>query len=81
MVHNLHEVRDVLVMAGLDEPLAEIALDGDVKHFLLLTRQVPRLDLLLELCKLGQAHVHHVQEGVLGTQPQLVLFAERLGQR
>jgi len=52
MVHDLYQVSDLLVLARLYEPLAEVALNGDVKHLFLLACQTCALYLLLHLDEL-----------------------------
>ena len=53
VIHDLNQICDLLVLCCLNEPLSEIALDGNVEHFLLFTREASCLNFLLdfeELC-------------------------------
>ena len=72
MIHDLDKVCDGLVLIGLDEPLSEVALDGDVQGLLLLARQVSCLYLLLDLSEFLNSKVHHSDE-LLWTQVELCI--------
>jgi len=62
MVHDLHQVRDLLVLCCLDKPFPEVPLDRHMEHFLLLACQPSRLNLLLDFEELGVSQLHHLRE-------------------
>lgn len=79
MVHNFDQVSDLLVLGRLHEPLSEVALDGNVQHFLLLASQTSHLNLLLHLEELFVSQKHHLAEFIGAKEERGV--AELFGQR
>lgn len=62
MVHDLYQIRDLLVLRCLDKPFPEVPLDRHMEHLLLLARQPSCLNLLLDFEELGIAQFHHLRE-------------------